>query len=184
MARPPRRRPLPSDAEALEILTRRRTRPPHRPAPSAGKTLSPAIKALEAKFGQGVSGLQNRWREIAGDALARHSEPVKLTKGRNGAGGVLELRVDGPAAALIQHQAPQIIARVEMMLGAGAIARLRIVQGPVRASAKLTGKPPRKRPPLDAGAEAQLSRELEAAPDGPLKSALHRLGREVLRGRH
>jgi hypothetical protein len=176
-----RRRPLPTDAEALEILKRRRTRPPHRAAPSAGKSLAPALKALEVRFGQGVSGLQNRWREIAGDALARHSQPVKLTKGRNGAGGVLELRVDGPAAALIQHQAPQIIARVELMLGAGAVAKLRIVQGPVRPPA--APKPSRKRPPLDAGAEAQLAKDLGDAPDGPLKAALHKLGREVLRGR-
>lgn len=176
-----RRRPLPTDAEALEILQRRRTRPPHRAAPRAGKALAPALKALEAKFGQGVSGLQNRWREIAGEALARHSQPVKFTKGRNGAGGVLELRVDGPAAALIQHQAPQIIARVDLMLGAGSVAKLRIVQGPVRAPA--APKPPRKRPPLDAGAEAQLAADLGAAPDGPLKVALQKLGREVLRGR-
>jgi hypothetical protein len=183
MARPPRQRPLPSDAEALEILSRRRTRPPHRTAPSAGRTLSPTLKALEARFGQGVGGLQTRWREIAGDALARHSEPVRLIKGRNGAGGVLELRVDGPAAALIQHQAPQIIARVEMMLGTGSVAKLRIVQGPVRSSARAVTPPLRKRPPLDAGAEAQLARDLAAAPEGPLKAALQRLGREVLRGR-
>ena len=176
-----RSRPLPTQAEALDILSRRRTRPPPRPAPSAGKTLAPSIKALEAKFGQGVSGLQNRWREIAGDALSRHSQPVKFTKGRNGAGGILELRVDGPAAALIQHQAPQIISRVELMLGAGAVAKLRIVQGPVRALA--SPKPSRKRPPLDAGAEAQLVEGLAAAPEGPLKAALHKLGREVLRGR-
>ena len=176
-----RSRPLPTDAEALDILTRRRTRPPPRPAPTAGRTLAPALKALEAQFGQGVSGLQNRWREIAGDALARHSMPVKLTKGRNGAGGILELKVDGPAAALIQHQAPQIISRVELMLGPGSIAKLRIVQGPVRPAA--APKAPRKRPPLDAGTEAQLARDMEAAPEGPLKASLLKLGREVLRGR-
>ena len=171
-----RSRPLPTAEEALDILSRRRTRPPPRPAPSAGKT-------LEARFGQGVSGLQNRWREIAGDALARHSMPVKFVKGRNGAGGVLELKVDGPAAALIQHQAPQIIARVELMLGAGSIAKLRIVQGPVRALPPAVARSSRKRPPLDAGAEAQLAADLTTAPDGPLKAALLRLGREVLRGR-
>jgi hypothetical protein len=177
-----RSRPLPSDAETLDILSRRRTRPPPRIAPSAGRSLAPALKALEAKFGQGVSGLQNRWREIAGDALARHSMPVKLIKGRAGAGGILELKVDGPAAALIQHQAPQIISRVELMLGAGAIAKLRIVQGPVRA-APTAPKPSRKRPPLDAGVEAELANALQPAPEGPLKASLLKLGREVMRGR-
>ena len=178
-----RTRPLPTAEEALDILSRRRTRPPPRPAPSAGKTLAPTLKAMEAKFGQGVSGLQNRWREIAGEALAHHSMPVKFVKGRNGAGGVLELRVDGPAAALIQHQAPQIISRVELMLGAGSIAKLRIMQGPVRAPAVAATRTSRRRPPLDAGAEAALTQDLAAAPDGPIKSALLRLGREVLRGR-
>ena len=178
---PPPKRPLPTDAEAVEILRRRRTRPPHRPAPPAGKSLAPTLKALEAKFGAGMTGLQARWAEIAGEALARRSEPVKLIKGRNGEGSTLELRVDGPSAALIQHQAPQIIARVELMLGKGSIAKLRIVQGPVRSTAKAAKPPPRRKAPLDAGTEAALTQGLAAAPEGPLKASLLKLGREVLR---
>jgi WD40 repeat protein len=46
---------------------------------------------------------------------------------------VLELRVDGPAAALVQHQAPEILSRVNLFLGAGSVGKLRIVQGPVKA---------------------------------------------------
>ena len=177
----PPKRPLPTDAEAIDILRRRRTRPPHRAAPPAGKSLAPTLKALEAKFGASMGGLQARWAEIAGESLARRSEPIKLIKGRGGEGATLELRVDGPSAALIQHQAPQIIARVELMLGKGAIAKLRIVQGPVRAAAKAAKPPPRRKGPPDAGAEADLAKDLAVAPEGPLKTALLRLGREVLR---
>jgi hypothetical protein len=105
---------------------------------------------------------------------------VKLVKGRGGAGGVLELRVDGPVAALIQHQAPQITQRLDLVLGAGVVTRLRIVQGPVKG---LSAAPPRPRRkgPLDAAAEKTLADGLAEAADGPLKAALTRLGREVMR---
>lgn len=182
------RRPLPTPAEAAEILSRKRTRPPYRPPPPVGRSLTRLVRALDDRFGQGADGLKARWREIAGEVLAARSEPVKLVKGRNGAGGALELRVDGPSAMLVQHQAPEIIERVNLMLGPGTVERLRIVQGPVRreaASASAAAKINRRRkpPPLDAGTEASLVADLSQAPDGPLKSALLNLGRQVLRGR-
>jgi hypothetical protein len=176
-----RRRPLPSAEEAHDILSRRRTRPPMRPAPPAGKALAPLIKELDAKFGQGPGLLQARWREIVGEQLARHTEPVKLIKARTG-GSTLELKVAGPAAALIQHQAPEIMARVNMLLGSGEVTRLRIVQGVLK---KPDAAPPRRRSkaPLDAAAERELAEGLATEPDGPLKAALLKLGREVLRDR-
>ena len=175
------RRPLPSPEEALEILSRRRTRPPYRPAPPAGKALAPLIKQLDEKFGQGPGLLQARWREIVGDSLARHTEPVKLIKSRTG-GSTLELKVAGPAAALIQHQAPEIMARVNMLLGPGEVSRLRIVQGVLRHKEAPAAPRRRSKGPLDAAAEQQLAEGLSAQPDGALKAALIKLGREVLRG--
>ena len=179
-------RDLPSAAEASAILAKKRSRPPRRPPPRAGGSLAPLIKALDARFGQGADGLKVRWREIAGDMLAARTEPIKLVKGRGGAGGTLEIRVDGPAAALIQHQAPQLLQRVRLILGEGAVERLRIVQGPVRPKpAKPAGggggRSARLKTPLDAAVEAKLAAGLADAPDGPLKAALLKLGREVLR---
>src|SRR5215469_7199116 len=127
------RRALPTSSEAQAILASKRTRPPFRPPPHAGRALTPLIKALDQRFGQGADALKARWGEIVGERLATRTEPVKLVKGRAGKPGALEIRVDGPAAALIQHQAPEILARVGMFLGQGAVDRLRIVQGPVRA---------------------------------------------------
>jgi hypothetical protein len=180
------RRSLPSIEETRAILSSKRTRPAIRPPPRAGRALQGLVKALDARFGQGAEGLKARWREIAGETLAARTEPVKLVKGRGGAGAVLEIRVDGPAAALIQHQAPEILARVRLFLGEGAVERLRIVQGPVRPKAvqgpALAAKARRRSAaPLDAAEEARLKAGLEAAPDGPLKQALLKLGREVLR---
>jgi hypothetical protein len=168
----PRR--LPDPAETMRILAERRTRPQRRPPPSAGRGLGKLIKSLEERFGQGP------------DVLALRTEPVKLVKSRTG-GATLELKVDGPAAALIQHQAPEVMARVNLFLGEGTVAKLRIVQGrvkppPAQLQAAAAAKARRRRiQPLDAAKEADLEQGLAQAKDGPLKQALLRLGREVLR---
>ena len=182
----PRR--LPTPAETARILAERRTRPVRRGLPVAGKGLAQLIKGLEEKFGQGPDVLRARWREIAGETLASRTEPVKLIKGRGGMPGTLEIKVDGPAAALIQHQAPEILARVRLFLGEDVVDRLRIVQGPIRPKTARTQegaaaatKRRKNTGPLDAAIEAQLLEDLSAAPDGPLKTALLRLGREVRR---
>ena len=104
------------------------------------------LKGLEAKFGQGPGVLAARWPEIIADKrLARFTEPVKLIKLRGDAGTILELKVDGPAAALIQHQADDILARANLVLGSGTVTRLRIVQGPVKPRPERDAKPKRRR---------------------------------------
>ncbi|MBX9706450.1 MAG: DciA family protein [Caulobacteraceae bacterium] len=175
-------RDLPTESEAREILSRRRTRPMPRPAPPAGRTLAPLIKELDAKFGRGAGALEPRWREIVGDQLARVTRPQKLTKGQAGSGGTLELRVAGPAALLVQHQSADILKRVNLFLGEGAVEKLRIAQGPVKplpVVAASTKGARRRIEPLDAAAEADLKQSVEAAPDA-LKAALTNLGRAVL----
>ena len=177
-------RALPSLQDARRILAERRTRPGWRAPPTAGRNLGKFIKTLEDRFGQGPDLLRARWREIAGEALAGRTEPVKLIRSRTGGGGTLEIKVDGPAAALIQHQAPLILSRVNLFMGSGSVAKLRIVQGRVNApTGQGQGVRPRrlKNQPLDAATEADLQASLTKAPDGPLKASLLRLGREVLR---
>ena len=102
-------------------------------------------------------------------------------KGRNGQPSSLEIRVAGPAAAIIQHQAHDILARVNLFLGSEAVQKLRIVQGPLRVANEPPAPPRKRAAPLDAAKEAQLAKDLAGAPDGPLKDALTRLGRAVLR---
>lgn len=175
-------RDLPTESEAREILSRRRTRPVPRPAPPAGRALAPLIKELDEKFGRGAAALEPRWREIVGDQLARVTRPQKLTRGRAGSGGTLELRVAGPAALLVQHQSADILKRVNLFLGPGAVEKLRIAQGPVKplpAPAASTKGARRRIEPLDAAQEAELKQSIEGAPDA-LKAALANLGRAVL----
>ena len=174
------KRPLPSTQDALRILAEKRTRPQRRPPPPLGRALGKTLREFDAKFGQGPGALQARWREVVGAEIAKRTEVVKLTKGRNGGPSSLEIRVAGPAAAIIQHQAHEILARVNLFLGADAVQKLRIVQGPLRKTAEPAA--PRKRSqPLDAAEEAKLADGLSAAPDGKLKQALMALGRGVLR---
>jgi hypothetical protein len=176
----PPRRTLPSPQEALEILSRKRTRPQRRPPPPAGRGLSKLVRDLDAKFGQGAGALTARWREVVGADIARRTEPVKLVKGRNGGPSSLEIRVAGPSAAIVQHQAHEILARVNLFLGADAVQKLRIVQGPLRKSAE-PAAPRKRQQPLDAAEEARLAEGLATAPDGKLKQALMALGRGVLK---
>ena len=69
------------------------------------------------------------------------------------------------------------------------MAKLRIVQGrikppPADAQAQRAAKARRKKAqPLDAAEEAALEQGLAKAEEGPLKQALRKLGREVLRAR-
>ena len=182
-------RRLPTAAETTRILAEKHTRPQRRAPPPAGRHLTKVIKELDARFGQTDGVLHARWREIVGDAVAQHSEPIKLIRGRAGAGGTLQLKVNGAIAALVQHQGPEIMARANLVLGSGAVERLRIVQGPVRIApqrldpAAIVRARRRARRPLDAADEAILEEGLANAPDGPLKSALRSLGREVMRRR-
>jgi len=177
------KRPLPSAEEAVRILTAKRTRPQFRPPPPLGRSLSKTLREFDAKFGKGPGALQARWREVVGAEIAKRTEVVKLTKGRNGGPSSLEIRVAGPSAAIIQHQAHEILARVNLFLGADAVQKLRIVQGPLRKTGEAVAAQPRRLPPLDAAQEATLAQDLAAAPDGKLKTALLALGRGVLRQR-
>ncbi len=175
------KRPLPSTEDALRILTAKRTRPPRRPPPPLGRSLNKTLRVFDAKFGQGPGALAARWREVVGAEIAKRTEVVKLTRGRNGGPSSLEIRVAGPAAAIIQHQAHEILARVNLFLGADAVQKLRIVQGPLRQTAAAPPLARRRVQPLDAAQEAELSQGLAAAPEGPLKAALLALGRGVLK---
>ena len=172
------RRRLPDAAETLRILGEKRSRPVRKAPPNAGRALRPLLKTLDERFGQGPGALAARWREIVGEREAAVTEPVRLTKT-----GVLELRVRTSSATVIQHQAPEIIARVTLFLGPNTVNKLRIVQGPVRATPR--GPTPaqaaltrRRAIPLDAATEAQLEAGVARAPD-KLKASLLKLGRAI-----
>ncbi len=124
--------------------------------------------------------LVTRWPEIAGADIAAHSEPIKIQWPRPDHTGMrppgtLVLRVEGPAAIEVQHQAQVICERVNRFLGWRAIERIAFRQAPLR---RLSRKPERK---PDAAAAARLAASLPEIADDALRAALARLGAAVKR---
>jgi hypothetical protein len=145
-----------------------------------GKALDP----VTARRGFATADLMAGWADIVGARYAEYSLPEKIVWPRGAAAdagsGVLIVRVDGPRALYLQHEAGQIVERVNAFVGHGAIGRIKIVQGSVnlrpRASEPTRG-------PLGPQEETDLASTLAAVDSGDLRAALDRLGRAVLGAR-
>jgi hypothetical protein len=88
--------------------------------------LGHAASALQ-RAGFSDATLVLRWREIAGEDIARIAEPVKLTEGPEGA--VLTLKCEPGAAVFLQHQTRELLGRLAFYLGRSQVARLRLALG-------------------------------------------------------
>jgi hypothetical protein len=124
--------------------------------------------------------LVTRWSEIVGAEVAAFSEPLKIQWARPADGeepepGTLVLRVEGPAAIEIQHQANVICERVNGFFGWRAVARLAFRQAPLRHGTR------KARPTVDPAATAQVAQTLSGIGDDELKDALARLGAAIKR---
>jgi hypothetical protein len=78
------------------------------------------------------------WPEIAGADVAKIAAPIKLAEGPQG--GVLTLKAEPGAALFLQHESRPLLERINGYLGRHAVARLRIVQGPLLRK-RQNGKP-------------------------------------------
>ncbi|HEX4407714.1 MAG TPA: DciA family protein [Xanthobacteraceae bacterium] len=124
--------------------------------------------------------LVTRWTEIVSAEIAACSEPLKIqwtrpAEGEDPEPGTLVLRVEGPAAIEIQHQANIICERVNGFFGWRAVARLAFRQAPLRRETR------KKRRTIDPAAAAQVATTLTGIGDDGLKDALARLGAAVKR---
>jgi len=132
----------------------------------------------------GISiGLVQSWEEIAGPRLAGRSRPEKIQWPRRlheddpFEPAVLIIACEGMAALHLQHEAGEIINRVNAFLGFNAIGRIRIVQKPV-LSEKARPKPSPR--PLNDAEKAKLSRTVGKIEDDGLRASLERLGATIL----
>jgi hypothetical protein len=98
--------------------------------------LIPAVGDLAfRKFGFVQSALITRWPEIAGDRIARVTQPQGLRFARGTkAEGTLKLTVTSAAAPMVQHLSGDLMAAVNRFFGYRAVARIDIVQGVVQRS--------------------------------------------------
>ncbi|MDX8482465.1 DUF721 domain-containing protein [Mesorhizobium sp. VK24D] len=132
----------------------------------------------------GISiGLVQSWEEIAGPRLARHSRPEKIQWPRRlneddpFEPALLIIACEGMAALHLQHEAGEVINRVNAFLGFNAIGRIKILQKPV-LSAKTRPKPvPR---PLSEAEKSKLARTVGKIEDDGLRASLERLGATIL----
>jgi hypothetical protein len=132
----------------------------------------------------GISiGLVQSWEEIAGPRLAGRSRPEKIQWPRRlheddpFEPAVLVIACEGMAALHLQHEAGEIINRVNAFLGFTAIGRIRILQKPVLTEKARPKPAPR---PLTSAEKARLSGTVGKIEDDGLRASLERLGATIL----
>ncbi|MFM9974592.1 MAG: DUF721 domain-containing protein [Beijerinckiaceae bacterium] len=144
--------------------------------------LEPSLKAK----GFASAQIHMHWAEIVGAALAPWSEPVSLkwpprapgadqTDVKSGA--VLTIKVEGAFALDLQHQAQQVIERVNSFFGWRCIEKIILKQGPL---AKRIIPEPRQKRELTAEASRKLDTLLQSIDNPDLKASLARLGVGVM----
>lgn len=152
---------------------------------SLAELVGRALDPVTARRGFATAELIGAWADIVGGRYADCSRPERIVWPRGAANkdspGTLVVVVAGPRALYLQHEADQIVERVNGFLGHGAIGRLKIVQGgmPLTESARAAADIP-----LDATDKAKLDDTLADVESPGLRSALERLGQAVLADRN
>ncbi|MDO8605518.1 MAG: DUF721 domain-containing protein [Phaeospirillum sp.] len=139
----------------------------------------PSQRVTRPVFGKhGFAGgaLVVDWPAIVGSAIASHAMPIRIRfPPKERSEGTLVVKVDSGAFALeVQHLEPLILERINGYFGWKAVARLKLMQGPL-PEAPHKAKPPPPKAELDAGTLARLA-EVE---DPDLREVLTRLGRRI-----
>ena len=89
------------------------------------------------RFGFTQSAIVERWAEIVGDRYARHSRPESLSFPRGQKdGGTLKIAVTGALAPMIKHVEPQVIERVNRVLGYAAVAKIMLRHADMEPAAR------------------------------------------------
>ena len=143
----------------------------------AGRVIEPA---LLRRAGLTLSITAN-WSAIVGPALADRTRPLRVRWGRRPnpgeapPPGTLVIACDGATALRVQHEADQIIERVNATHGRGVIGAVRIEQRPVEPT-----RPSRR--PIDPTAEQREDAAYRSAGVGhdALRHSLARLGARVI----
>ncbi|GGI70710.1 hypothetical protein GCM10007973_04590 [Polymorphobacter multimanifer] len=141
--------------------------------------LVPAVGGTAFKrFGFAQGALVARWAEIVGTAYARHSRPesLRFPIGEK-SGGTLEIAITGALAPMLKHVAPQLIERVNRVLGHGAVAKIRLQHADIDPppAAPLPG------PPVPLSAETRST--LREIADPQLRATLEALAQAMAEGR-
>jgi hypothetical protein len=157
-------------------------RPYGNPVPVSDLATAILDPVLRKRAGISI-GLVQSWEEIAGPRLAGRSRPEKIQWPRRlheddpFEPAVLVIACEGMAALHLQHEAGEIINRVNAFLGFTAIGRIRILQKPVLTEKARPKPAPR---PLTSAEKARLSGTVGKIEDDGLRASLERLGATIL----
>lgn len=149
----------------------------------AGGLIEQQMRTAAARRGFLQARLRALWPDIAGPEFAAICAPVRLTRSRGPAGGLLTVAVSGPHAPQLQMLVPILRERVNAALGPGTVGRIQLTQ-----AAHGFAEPPAPR--FEAGPRpvvrdlGPVASGLSSIGDGELRDALETLARNVLsRGR-
>lgn len=145
---------------------------------AVGAISTKVTRPLLGKRGLAEGDLVRHWSAIVGPRLAAISQPerVLFRKDRRD-DGELTVRVSsGPAATMLQHQAAQIIERVNRFYNYPALSRLKLVQAPLPSRKGAKGPTMR---PLSVTEEHDLEAAVAKVSDPDLREALLSLGRSM-----
>lgn len=151
-------------------------------ARAVGEALNKITASAYGRRGFAQGEAIRHWPEIAGELLARHTLPDRITYQRGErANGLLHLQVDNSAMATeVQHLEPLIVERINAYFGYAAVKGIHIFQRPLPKKTAERRAPPRA---LSAAERTALAGELDAVTDPDLRQALENLGKAVIRRR-
>jgi predicted nucleic acid-binding Zn ribbon protein len=90
----------------------------------AEKFIAAILKAAGAEDGLNEDQVRATWKDLAGDFIARHTEPVSVKNGN------LVLRVTQPALRFqLEQMKPMLFTRIRQQLGEGKIKSIKFTLG-------------------------------------------------------
>ncbi len=159
-------------------------RPKDKPARSgrgfvrAGGLIEPQMRTAAARRGFAQARLRALWPEIAGAEFAAICAPLRLTRARGPAGGLLTVAVSGPHAPHLQMLLPLLRERVNAAIGPGTVGRIQLTQAVHGFAEPASGyRAEAPAAPVDLG---PIESDLSSIGDSDLREALKTLARNVL----
>jgi hypothetical protein len=135
-------------------------------------------QAVYERHGFAYGEILAQWEAIMGERLSEHTRPARIRWPKQPGsarkyGGVLVIQTNPGFALELQYEVPRVIERVNSYFGYGAIAGVKIVQGPLRPGKNKK----RPEPAPDSDAIPGLKERLAGIADEALRDALARLGK-------
>ena len=146
------------------------------------KTLPKATEKVYARKYMTLGRIVTQWREIAGDKMAGHAQPVKIhvrkPKNKNAKpDATLEIAASSAQCMILQMQKDVILQRINLLFGEAWITDIKFTH--ISIAAKPLQTTPRKKP-LSESESVYLQDLLETVDDPDVKERLERLGRAML----